>query len=71
MYGPTTNTAANRVKARTMDPAICFEVSCSSSSTDWLAEMVKARTPIDRAWPSASTPLIPGFASSGKRLAID
>ena len=46
-------------------------VSCSSSSTDWFAAIISARTPIARDWPSTITPRKPGLRRMGCRSATD
>jgi hypothetical protein len=69
--GTTMKMPRNRTIASTIESAICFEESCSSSGADSRAEMDSARNPMARACPSAITPRRIGLVRTGCRRATE
>ena len=55
----------NSTSASTTDRTTCRGVSRSSSSSDWLAEIINARMPIASDWPSTMIPRKNGLPNSG------
>ena len=63
--------ATKKIIAIASEIPTCRFVSCSSSSTDWLAAIIRARTPIASDWPSTMTPRRTGLRRMGCRSATD
>ena len=61
----------NTSSANAIVPPICFDESFCSSSSDWFAEIIIARMPIDSASPIAATPRKSGLRKIGYLVESD
>ncbi len=69
--GPTTKMPTNSTTATTIDSAICRDDRCTSSGDDSFAEMDRALTPMEMAWPRAMIPRKNGLRRIRNRWAME